>query len=366
MIIPLIKPYMTEAINARVAAVLDSGYLTEGPTAHELERIFAAYVGAPYAIATSSCTTGLELALRAVGVGPGDEVIVADYTYPATASAVAMTGGTPVIVDIEEDTQLISRSAVEAALSPRTRAICPVSLFGNPLDYHWLNKLKKNREIYIIEDAACSIGAAWNDAKVGSFADISVFSLHPRKFITTGEGGMITTSNGLWAEWMNSFKHFGMSDGSAARKSIRFERMGSNYKLSDIQAAVGLGQMQDIDMLLTERRAQAALYNDMFASLPGVGLPTVSERGEHSWQTYSIRLDRRDEIMQKMHAKSIEVQIGTYALHHHPAYQSPACRLCGTFPHSEAAFARTLALPMYHGMTQETQEKVFLSLKECL
>lgn len=366
MSIPLIKPYITEDIKSRVAAVLDSGHLTEGPVTRALERAFADYVGVPYAIATSSCTIGLELAFRAIGISAGDEVIVPDYTYPATASAVILAGGIPVIVDVEEDTQLISRAAVEAAISPRTRAICPVSIFGNPLAYDWLNTLKKNNNIYIVEDAACSIGAAWNGSRVGGWADITVFSLHPRKFITTGEGGIVTTSNRQWAEWMNSFKHFGMNNSAAARKEIRFERVGSNYKLSDIQAAVGLGQIQDIDMLLTERREQAFFYNSLFATISGIGLTKVTEHGEHSWQTYSVRLDRRDKVMQALRAKGIEAQIGTYSLHHHPAYQPPQCRWCPPFSHSEAAYANTMALPMYHGMSREIQKKIFFAIAECL
>ena len=342
----------------RVAAVLDSGYLTEGAVTHELERTFADYVGAPHAIAVTSCTTGLELAFRAVGIGAGDEVIVPDYTYPATASAVAMVGATPVIVDIDEKTQLINCAAAEAAITTKTRAICPVSLFGNPLDYDALNRLKQAHNLYIIEDAACSIGATWKGQAVGTFADISVFSMHPRKFITTGEGGMITTGNSQWAEWMNSYKHFGMSNTTAAREGVCFERMGSNYKLSNIQAAVGLGQMQDVNMLLAERRSLAENYNTLLSSVSGIELPVITAYGQHSWQTYVIRVNNRDSIMKNMRAQGIEVQIGSYALHAHPAFQSSTCRLHGNYTGSKAAFDQSLALPMYHGMSKEDQEIV--------
>lgn len=364
--IPLIKPYMTEAIKARVLSVLDSGYLTEGAVTHELERVFADYIGVPHAIAVTSCTTGLELAFRAVGIGPGDEVIIPDYTYPATASAVAIVGATPVIVDIAEGTQLISESAVEAAITPRTKAICPVSIFGNPLDYGWLNRIKEFHGLYIIEDAACSIGATWKGARVGTFADISIFSLHPRKFITTGEGGMITTANAQWADWMNSYKHFGMRNASSVREQACFERIGTNFKLSNVQAAIGLGQMQDVHMLLAERRRLAEVYNTLLAVVDGVSLATVTGEGEHSWQTYSVHIDNRDDVMQNIRARGVEVQIGTYALHHHPAYQEPACRLRGPFSASNGAFNRTLALPLYHGMTMEEQEMVVTMLKVAL
>jgi dTDP-4-amino-4,6-dideoxygalactose transaminase len=362
--IPLIKPYMTDAIKARVMAVLDSGHLTEGPVTHELENIFARYVGTAHAIAVTSCTTGLELALRAVGIGPGDEVIVPDYTYPATAGAVAMVGGTPVIVDIEPNTLLISREAAEAAVTPRTRAIVPVSLFGNPLDYDWLNAFRQRHGLTIIEDAACSVGASRQGRMVGSFADISVFSLHPRKFITTGEGGMITTDNVVWASWMQSFKHFGMAVTDSARESVVFERMGSNYKLSSVQAAIGLGQMQDVGMLLAERRRLAARYDELLAHVPGVTLPVTTAGGEHSWQTYTVGVPNRDAVMRTMRADGIEVQIGTYALHRHPAFTTGACRLAGAYPGSDAAFERTLALPIYHGLTDEEQLAVVQALKE--
>lgn len=364
--IPLIKPYMTEAIKARVMDVLDSGYLTEGPVTHELERVFADYIGVRHAIAVTSCTIGLELALRALKIGPGDEVIVPDYTYPATASAVAMVGALPVIVDVDPATQLISRDAVEDAITPRTKALMPVSIFGNPLDYSWLNALKEKYGLFIVEDAACSIGATWNGKKTGSFADISVFSLHPRKFITTGEGGMVTTDHAALADWMNSYKHFGMASTQTEREGVCFARMGSNYKLSNVQAAIGLGQMQDADMLLAERRRLAATYSELLSKVSGVELATVTQGGEHSWQTYSVRLDRRDEIMRAMRKQGIEVQIGTYSLHMHPAYQAPMCRLHGEFAGSQVSFERTLALPMYHGMTCTEQMTVIEVLKACL
>ena len=169
---------------------------------------------------------------------------------------------------------------------------------------------------------------------------------------------MITTANSQWAEWMNSYKHFGMSNMSAAREGVCFERMGSNYKLSNIQAAVGLGQMQDIDMLLAERRFLAENYNALLGSVAEIELPVITKHGQHSWQTYAIRVDNRDSIMKNMRAQGVEVQIGSYALHAHPAFQSPSCRLHGDYPDSKAAFAKTLALPMYHGMSTEEQEIV--------
>jgi len=360
--IPLIKPYMTEAVKARVAAVLDSGYLTEGPVTRELEKLMADYTYSEHALAVTSCTTGMELALRAMGIGPGDEVIVPDYTYPATAGVVCIVGATPVIVDVDADTLLINKQAAEAAITPKTRAIIPVSLFGNPLDYAWLQQLKERHGLLVLEDAACSLGTEWNGAMVGSLADISVFSLHPRKFITTGEGGMVTTNNDAWAEWMESYKHFGIDNTNADREGIHFGRIGTNYKLSNVQAAIGLGQMQDVDMLLAERRALADRYIDLLRGNAGIGLPVVTPRGNHSWQTFCVSVSNRDAVMQKMRAQGIEVQIGTYSMHMHKAFQGPECRLCGPFAGSTKAYEKTLALPLYHGMTEKEQEYVVKNL----
>ncbi len=207
--IPLMKPYVTPEVKQAVCDVLDSGWLTEGPVTRALEESFGRYIGCEYALAVSNCTVGLETALRALGIGPGHEVIVPDYTYPATAFAVNLVGATAVLVDVHPATLLIDYEALEAAITPRTRAVMPVSIFGNPLDYDRLHQIRARHGLYIIEDAACAIGAAFRNTKVGALADISVFSLHPRKFITTGEGGIITTANREWAEWMLSYTHFG-------------------------------------------------------------------------------------------------------------------------------------------------------------
>ncbi len=356
--IPLIKPYMTEAIKDSVGAVLDSGQFTEGLVTKQLEDIFCSYIGAKHAIATTSCTTGLELAIRALQLKPGDEVIVPDYTYPATAMAVCSAGAVPIIVDVDPKTQLISRSAVQAAISPLTRAIMPVSIFGTPLDYSWLNELKKQYGLYIIEDAACSIGTEWNGVKVGNFADISVFSLHPRKFITSGEGGIITTNDANFASWLRSYKRFGMSDSSKNREGIHFEITGINGKLSNVQAAIALGQLQDIEILMQKRQDQADYYKYLLQNVADITLPILPEQAKHSWQTFYISLARRDYILQAMRNQGIEVQIGTYSLHMHKAFQQKPYVLCTPFKGSKFCYENTLALPMFHDMTKEEQEYV--------
>ena len=364
--IPLIKPYMDNRIRQRVLDVLDSGYLTEGPVTAEFEAACRHYIGCEHALAVCNCTVGLEAALRCIGVGPGDEVIVPDYTYPATAAAANLIGATVVLVDVDPHSFLIDVDALEAAYTPRTKAVIPVSLFGSPLDYDAVMAWAHGRGVVVIEDAACSIGAEYKGRKVGNCADITVFSFHPRKFITTGEGGLITTNNPAWAKWLDAYKHFGMT-AMSSREGAQFGMVGTNYKLSNILSAVGLGQMERIDALLARRRALARRYTELLRSVPGVGLPTNTPGGLHSFQTYCVLIPDRDRIMKSLRAADIEVQIGSYALHLHPAYaESAHCRWIGPLAGSKKAYAQALALPLYHDMTEADQDRVLHALKRAL
>ena len=364
--IPLIKPFMNQEIKDKVNEVLDSGYLTEGGVTKEFEKAVRRFVGCRHAIAVTSCTAGLEMALRCLGIGPGDEVIVPDYTYPATADVVTIIGATTAIVDVSPKTMLIDYESMEAAITPRTKAIIPVSIFGNPLDYERLNAMKEKHGIYIVEDAACSIGAEYKGVKVGNLADISVFSHHPRKFITTGEGGTITTNNDTWAVWMDSYKHFGM-DLSRTREGTVFTHIGSNYKLSNILAAVGLIQMQHIEKLLTRRIALSENYLSLLKDVAGVRIPETKPGAKHAYQSFCIYLEDRDRIMNAMRANGIEVQIGTYSLHMHPAFAE--CHhivYCGPFPGSRYAFDHCLTLPLYHELKQDDQKSIVDMLQSLL
>jgi dTDP-4-amino-4,6-dideoxygalactose transaminase len=364
--IPLIKPYLNEAIKDRVFEVLESGYLTEGPITCELEKMFSQYTGASHALAFTSCTTGLETALRAMGVGSGDEVIVPDYTYPATANVVNIVGATTVIVDVDPNNMLIDYSEIENAITSYTKAIIPVSLFGNPLDYDRLNSIKNKYGIYVIEDAACSIGASFRGKKVGQFADISVFSMHPRKFITTGEGGMLTTNNSDWAHWIESYKHFGMEI-STPNKAISFQYPGSNYKLSDLLAAIAVEQMYLIDELLSRRVELANNYKKLIDGNSAIKLPQTTELGEHAYQSFCVFIDNRDQIMHDMRNKGIEVQIGTYSLHQHPAFSKHSnCRIHGDMQGSSYVVEHTLTLPLFHELSFEDQKYVIRSLENSI
>ncbi|MBN1797183.1 MAG: DegT/DnrJ/EryC1/StrS aminotransferase family protein [Spirochaetales bacterium] len=364
--IPLIKPYVTEELKDRVAAVLESGYLTEGPVTHQLEKVFCDYIGGGHVVALSSCTVGLELALRACGIGHGDEVIVPDYTYPATADVAAIVGARIVLVDIDRNTMLVDYEKLEQAVTENTKAVIPVSLFGNPLNHERLQRLKNQYNLMIIEDAACAIGAEYKSRKAGTHADISVFSLHPRKFITSGEGGILTTDNAGYAEWIRSYKHFGMGV-SPTREGTTFERIGTNYKLSDVLAAIAVSQMNDIDKLLEQRTKAAAYYRELLEDDPRVTVPAVTEGGRHSYQSFCIYIEKRDTVMRGLRQKGIEVQIGTYSLHMHKAFQDDrVCRIAGPLDGSVYAFNHCLALPLFYDITEAEQEEVVNELRKLL
>lgn len=364
--IPLTRPYMSQEIKDRVCEVLESGYLTEGAVTRNLENAFSEYIGCAHAIAATSCTTGLEMALRVLGIGPGDEVIVPDFTYPATADVVAIVGARIVLVDVKKETMLIDCEKIEEAITERTRAIIPVSQFGNPLDYDKLNRIKQRHGLYLVEDAACALGAEYRGVKVGKPADISVFSLHPRKFITTGEGGMITTDRKEWAEWMISYKHFGMGV-QESRLKASFDRVGTNYKLSDILSAVGLAQMDNIVNLLSRRLELARNYTELLEGCEDVHLPETTFQGKHSYQSFCIFVENRDEVLARMRESGVEVQIGTYSLHMHSAFQgNPLCRLSSAMDNSVYAFGHCLALPLYHELSMNEQRFIAGKLVEII
>ncbi|MBW2049066.1 MAG: DegT/DnrJ/EryC1/StrS aminotransferase family protein [Deltaproteobacteria bacterium] len=366
MRIPLIKPFIDERVKRRVLDVLESGYLAEGPVTAELETICRDYIGCGHVVAVSSCTVGLEMALRCLHVGPGDEVIVPDYTYPATADAVALVGARTIIVDVDPDTMLIDYDALEAAIGSRTKAVIPVSLFGNPLDYDRLLEIKNRHGIYILEDAACALGAEYRGRKVGSFSDITVFSLHPRKFITTGEGGLLATDRDSWADWLRSYKKFGMETGKDRAGTV-FRRIGTNYKLSDVLAAIGLGQMESVKRLLEERRYLAEKYIRLLKDTGAIRLPKTTTGGRHSFQSFCIFTPKRDEILLELRRKGIEVQIGTYSLHLQPAFASSSqCEHRNGFSGSNFAYSHCMTLPLYHGMSEGKQREVVEAIVSCL
>ncbi|MBN2231195.1 MAG: DegT/DnrJ/EryC1/StrS family aminotransferase [Deltaproteobacteria bacterium] len=362
MKIPLIKLYITEGMKRRVGEVLDSGMLTEGKVTAAFETGCRDYLGVSHCLAVTSCTAGIEAALRCLGITAGDEVIVPDYTYPATASVPMLLGATVVLVDIDPQTMLIDYDAMEAAITPRTKALVPVSLFGNPLDYDRLTAISHRYDLPVVEDAACAFGASYRGRRVGGFADISVFSLHPRKFITTGEGGLITAERKEYRDWLWSYKHFGLA-ATGSREAARFIMPGTNYKMSDLLAAVGLEQLAVAEELLSRRQELAARYHDLCGRIPGFELPQTTPNGVHSYQTCCVMVPERDRLLTRVRQQGIEVQIGTYCLHRQPAFQpGPRCRWADALAGSAEAGDRCLALPLFHDLTDAEQDAVVAAI----
>jgi len=364
--IQLMKPWIEEGEYEAVKKVLESGYLTEGPVTREFEEEFAKYIGVKYAVATTSCTTALELGLRALGVGKGDEVIVSDFTYPATADVVYLLGAEPVLVDVSPESYNIEPDEIKKAITGRTKAIIPVSEFGNPLDLE-VYRIGREHGIPIVEDAACSAGAEINGKKVGTFADITCFSFHPRKVITTGEGGMLVTDNEEIAERAESFKHFGVEATGKERHRSRFANLGTNYKLSNVLSAIGLVQLKKIDKIISERIKKARTYDKLLENLESVKTPIVKENCRHTFQSYCVKILRegiRDELIENLKNKGIETQIGTYSLHMEPFFAKT--KRVGKLSNSEYLYKNLLALPLHHELSFEEQEYVCKTIKDLM
>ena len=354
----LMRPFVGEEELEAVRKVFESKYLTEGPVTQEFEKKFAEYVGAKRGVAVTSCAIGMELALQVLGIGPGDEVIVPDFTHPATGDCVCQVGASPILVDVDLESYNITAEAIEDAITERTKCIIPVSWGGNPLDTE-IYKLGEEHNIPILEDAACSVGAMIGDKKVGSLADMSVFSFHPRKVMTTGEGGMLTTDSDEFAEKAQSLKKFGVN------REGRFVYHGTNYKMSNIVAAIGLEQLKKLDKILEDRIEKAKRYTELLEGLDHIRPPTVKPNVRHTFQSYCIYVERegwRDKLRQDLLKKDIETQIGTYALHLEPSYAD--VKRSGDLKNSEKLYKNLLTLPLHHELTYEDQEYITKSISE--
>ena len=361
--IPLSRPSTDEAELAAVAKVLESGWMAgQGPYSTELEAGFKKLTGRAYAVAVNNCTAGLHLALAGLGVGPGDEVLVADYSFPASGHAVLFCGASPVFVDVCEDTGTIDPKLVEDAITPRTKGILAVDALGVPADWNELQEIADRHGLFLVEDAACSAGAVYAGRPCGSFGTVSVFSLHARKGITCGEGGVITTDDEELAARMRAASCFGMASAfsrqSAGTLALpTFAEIGYNYKLSDVLAAVAVVQLGKLDAFGARRRALAARYADLLGTVPGIEAPVVPQDRESAWQTYAVTVTEpldRDAMAIALRARGVGSTIGTYAMHLQPVY-GPAHRSC---PSSQRLFERHLALPMYVGLTDDQQDLV--------
>jgi perosamine synthetase len=373
MKIPITKPALTDEEARAPVESIKSGWITQGPKVAEFEKAVAGYVGARHGIATTSATTGLHLALAACGVGPGDEVIVPSFTFIASANAILYTGATVVFCEIDARTYNADPADLERRITKRTKAIMPVDQIGLACDVDAINEIAKRHGVDVVEDAAPAIGGTYKGRRVGSNAHQTVFSFHPRKVITTGEGGMITTDDGALAERARKLRAHGMSvsdlDRHQADRPIleEYHELGFNYRMTDIQASIGLVQIRRLDELLRVRLAKADRYNAELAEIKGLEVPYTPPYATHTYQSYCLRLSKecpldREELMARLLGRGIATRRGVMASHLEKVYRDRVGTV--SLPITEEAARTTMLIPLYAAMTEEEQTYVIDALRE--
>ena len=371
MTVPITKPALGEEEARAPFESIKAGWVTQGPKVAEFEKAVAAYVGAKYGVATTSCTTGLHLALAAIGVGPGDEVIVPSFTFIASANAILYTGATPVFADIDGRTFNVDPADVERKISKRTKAIMPVDQIGLACDIGAINDIAKRHGIDVVEDAAPAIGAEYRGRKVGANAHQTVFSFHPRKVITTGEGGMITTDDEPLAARARRLRAHAMSVSDLERHRAdrpileEYHELGFNYRMTDIQASIGLVQIRRLDDLLAIRTAKAERYNAELESIGKLRIPFTPQYARHTYQSYCVDLDPsidRDELMTNLLRRGVATRRGVMASHLEKVYLDRVGTV--SLPVTEEKARTTMLIPLFAAMTDEEQSYVIEALRE--
>ena len=366
-------PYGRQHIDAEdiksVVDVLQSDWLTTGPKVGEFERTFADFVGAKYAVAVNSGTAALHAAMYALGISPGDEVIVPAMTFAATANCVVFQGGTPIFADVDPETLLIDPSSVEDRISPKTRAIIAVDYAGQPCDYDTLAAIAGKHNLALVADACHSLGALYKDRPVGSLAFLNAFSFHPVKHITTGEGGMITTDDSKLAERMRLFRNHGITTDHRQRDAqdswfYEMVDLGYNYRLTDFQCALGLSQLKKLPLWIQRRQEIARHYDEAFRSIPRVKPLSVQNETFHAYHLYVVRLDLdgkdldRSVVFRKLREAGIGVNVHYIPVHLHPFYKNRFHTRLGLCPIAEAAYEQIISLPMYPTLKDKEQGMV--------
>jgi dTDP-4-amino-4,6-dideoxygalactose transaminase len=372
--VPVTKPVLGQEEIDAVAERLLGGWVVQGPKVREFEEGFARYVGARHARATTSCTTALHLALLALGIGPGDEVIVPALTYVATPNSVLYCGATPVFVDVDLRTFNIDPSQVEAKITPRTKAIMPVHEFGCAADIPRLVDIASARGLPVIEDGACATGTRHGGKHVGTFGRIGCFSFHPRKAITCGEGGMIVTDDEAIANHVEVLRSHGAGVSDLQRHQAGggfqlpdFDEVGFNYRMTDIQAAIGVEQLKKLPWILAARQKRAARYTELLAGQKGLTLPETPANTEHAFQSYVTLVDasheERDRVALALQARGIATRQGTHAVHALGLYRKKYGLVPEDCPNAWKADQQSMTLPLYATMTDEEQDYVVAEIK---
>lgn len=375
MKISIAKPYFTKDEIKEVEKVLKSGWVVQGPKVKEFEEMFAKFVGVKYAIAVSSCTAALHLSLIALEINQKDEVIVPAFTFIATANVVESQRAKPVFVDIDPKTFNIDVSKIEKAITKKTKAIIPVHLFGLSANMSEIKKIAKKYNLYVIEDAACGMGSIYKGKHVGTFGNTGCFSFHPRKAITTGEGGMIVTNSKKIEQRLRSLSDHGASQSDLARhiKKLpllpKYKEVGYNYRMTDIQAAIGVKQMEKADFILKNRQRIARTYDKSLRENNFLQIPFTDDKYVNSYQSYVISIKKndkfsRDKFAMELIDKGISVRQGTHSVPHLDYYSRKYNYDNLDFPESFNAEKQSLALPVYANMTKKEQKFVIKTIKE--
>jgi len=376
-LLPYGHQWVDEADIETVVQVLRSAWLTTGPKITEFEKTFAKFVGARYAIAVSNGTAALHAAMYAIGIKPGDEVIVPAMTFAATANCVVFQGGSPVFVDVDAETLLIDPDQVKVKITPRTRAVIAVDYTGQPCDYDVLREIANRHGLTLVADACHALGATYKGRPVGSLADLNVFSFHPVKHITTGEGGMITTDNSDFAEQMRIFRNHGITTDYRQREKqeswfYEMVDLGYNYRITDIQCALGLSQLQKLSSWVKRRQEIAQKYNAAFAEFPAVRSLGVRADVSHAYHLYVVRFDlsqlraTRAEIFTALRAEGIGVNVHYIPVHLHPFYRKQFGTGPGLCPVAEAAYEEIITLPLFPRMSDNDVEDVITAVRKVI
>jgi len=378
--IPFSLPYIDEEEINAVKETLTSGWLTTGPKVKEFEREFADFVGAKHAVAVNSCTAALHLALEAIDLKEGDEVITSPMTFAATAEVVRYFKAKPVFVDIQPDTMNIDPQKIAEYLHnadiSKVKAILPVHYAGHPCDMDKIIEIARNYNLKVIEDAAHAFPARYKGKMIGTIGDITCFSFYPTKPITTGEGGMAATNNPEWAERMQIMSLHGISKDAWKRYTTKgswyYEIIAPGYKynLTDIAAAIGLAQLKKATLFLEKRRQIAFMYNQAFKDMPEIEIPFVKKDVEHSWHLYVIKLNLerlsidRNQFIEALREKNIGCSVHFIPLHIHPYYQKTYGYRPEDYPVAYNVYQRIVSLPIYPKMTDEDVDRVISAVKE--
>lgn len=361
--IRLVKPDIPEEALHRVSEVIKSGHLVQGEYVKKFELALQDYLGTQNAIVVSSGTAALHLSLMALDLQSGDEVIVPAFTFPATANVVEVVGGKPVLVDITLDDFCIDTTQIEKAITNRTKAIMPVHEFGQPAEMDGIIAIAKKYRLEVIEDAACALGAEFNHKKVGTFGRLGCFSLHPRKMITTGEGGVVVTDDDILAERVRSLRNHGLSSSGNGFDLIY---AGLNYRMTDVQAALGLSQLGAIDTFAQAREQVAQMYQERFAGINWIKTPLCFEKRKSIYQTYHLLLDediKRDALVASLKQEEIETNYGAYALNCLTYYQRKYGYTGKELQNAVRAYRQGLALPIGAHVNKEDIPYIVGALK---